>query len=92
MGSRALLFARLRRAASLLADPRTPKLPRLAALLAVVYLLWPVDLVPDWVFPVVGYLDDLAFLWLAVRWLLRSGAKEPGEASGGAQGSRGARD
>ena len=66
----------LRRIVALLRDPRTPKLPRLALALAAAYLLWPVDLLPDFVVPLAGYLDDLTFLWLAVRWLLKAGPPE----------------
>jgi uncharacterized membrane protein YkvA (DUF1232 family) len=64
----------LRRIIALLKDPRTPKLPRLALALAAAYLIWPADLMPDFLIPVAGYLDDLTFIWLAVRWLLKSGA------------------
>ena len=63
----------LRRIVALLRDPRTPKLPRLALALAAAYLIWPADLVPDILVPVAGYLDDLTFVWLAARWLLKSG-------------------
>jgi uncharacterized membrane protein YkvA (DUF1232 family) len=63
----------LRRIVTLLRDPRTPMLPRIAVALAVAYVIWPVDLVPDFLFPVAGYLDDLTFVWLALRWLLKSG-------------------
>jgi uncharacterized membrane protein YkvA (DUF1232 family) len=66
-------LARLRRVAVLLGDPRTPALPRIAVVLAVLYLLWPVDLVPEALSPLVGYLDDLVVVWLALRWLLKSG-------------------
>lgn len=55
----------------LLADPRVKKLPRIAVILAIAYVLSPVDLVPDLVFPVVGYLDDLVLLWMSVRWLFK---------------------
>jgi uncharacterized membrane protein YkvA (DUF1232 family) len=64
----------LRRIVALLRDPRTPKLPRLALALAVAYVIWPVDLVPDFLVPVAGWLDDLTFVWLAARWLLKSAA------------------
>jgi uncharacterized membrane protein YkvA (DUF1232 family) len=67
------LLARLRRIAVLMADRRTPALPRIAVLLAVVYLLWPVDLIPDFAPPVIGYLDDIVAIWLALRWLVKSG-------------------
>jgi len=60
---------RLARLAKLLSDPRTPKLPKLAVLLAVAYAVWPLDLLPDFAIPVLGYLDDLVVAWLALRWL-----------------------
>ena len=67
----------LRRIVALLRDPRTPRLPKIAVALAVAYVIWPVDLVPDFLFPVAGYLDDLTFVWLALRWLLKSGKQIP---------------
>jgi len=75
------LLERLRRVARLAADPRTPRLPRAALLGAVVYLLMPVDLVPEWFVPVFGYLDDLVLLWMALRWLIRSGPDDAPQAS-----------
>jgi len=66
----------LRRIVALLRDPRTPKLPRLALALAAAYLIWPADLMPEILMPLAGYLDDLTFLWLAVRWLLKAGPSE----------------
>jgi uncharacterized membrane protein YkvA (DUF1232 family) len=63
----------LRRIVALLRDPRTPKLPRLALALAAAYLIWPADLIPEFIVPVAGYLDDVTFVWLASRWLLKSG-------------------
>jgi uncharacterized membrane protein YkvA (DUF1232 family) len=68
------LMARVRRVARLLADPKTPRLPKLAVLLAAAYLLVPADALPELVFPIVGYLDDLVAVWLSLRWLLRSGS------------------
>jgi uncharacterized membrane protein YkvA (DUF1232 family) len=68
------LAARLRRVARLLSDPKTPRLPKLAVLLATAYLLWPADALPELAVPIVGYLDDLVAVWLSLRWLLKSGA------------------
>jgi uncharacterized membrane protein YkvA (DUF1232 family) len=65
-------LARLRQAAALLTDPRVKKLPRLAVVIALAYLVWPVDLVPDFLVPVAGYLDDAVLLWLSMRWLFKS--------------------
>ncbi len=47
-------------------------MPRLAVLAVLVYTVWPMDLLPDWLLPVVGWADDLTLLWLALRWLFRS--------------------
>ena len=66
------LLARLERVVALLRDPRTPRLPKLALGLAVLYLLWPADLLPGALFPVVGWIDDIVALWLSLSWLLRS--------------------
>ena len=64
---------RIRRVVMLLRDPRMPRLPRYLVLLALVYLLSPVDFVPEILNPVFGYLDDAVLLWLSFRWLVRSG-------------------
>ena len=51
-------------------DPRVPRRTKVLVALAAVYLVSPLDLVPD-VIGVVGQLDDLAVAVLAVRRLLR---------------------
>ncbi|HVR69361.1 MAG TPA: YkvA family protein [Vicinamibacteria bacterium] len=66
-------LGRLRRVVTLLRDPRMPRLPRYLVLLALVYLVSPVDFVPELLNPVFGYLDDAVLLWLSFRWLIRSG-------------------
>jgi uncharacterized membrane protein YkvA (DUF1232 family) len=78
------LLARLRRVFALVSDPRTPRLPRLAVALAIAYFLWPADLLPDFLPPVLGWLDDAVLLWLSFRWLL-------GSVAGGAADSGGSR-
>jgi uncharacterized membrane protein YkvA (DUF1232 family) len=65
------LFSRLGRVATLLADSRVPRLPKLALVAALVYAVSPVDLVPEAVLPVVGWLDDLLIGLAALRWLLK---------------------
>jgi len=51
-------------------DPRTPWYARSLALLIVAYALSPIDLIPD-VIPVIGFLDELILLpvaiWIAIR-------------------------
>jgi uncharacterized membrane protein YkvA (DUF1232 family) len=63
----------------LLRDPRVRGLPRAAVWVALIYLVSPVDIVPEILTPVFGFLDDAVFLWLAFRWLLRNDpeSKEP---------------
>lgn len=50
-------------------DPRTPWWIKALALGMVAYALSPIDLIPDFI-PVLGYLDELILLPLALRWLL----------------------
>jgi uncharacterized membrane protein YkvA (DUF1232 family) len=64
---------RIRRVFLLLRDPRLPRLPKYLVLLALIYLLSPVDFVPEILTPVFGYLDDAVLLWLSFRWLVKSG-------------------
>ena len=48
------------------------------AVLAVVYALSPLDVVPEWLFPIVGWLDDAGVLAAVICWILshRSKSKE----------------
>ena len=77
------LRARLKKVVAFLGDPRVPKLPRLAVVMAVAYLLWPVDLLPDLLIPVGGLMDDAALLWTTLRWLLKSGDSATAISPGG---------
>ena len=71
------MLDRLKRVTALLGDPRVAKLPRFAVLAAIAYLVSPVDLVPDFVIPLVGWLDDATLVWLSLRWLLKSDPEAP---------------
>ena len=42
-------------------DPRVPRKLKLLPVAAILYLVWPFDLVPDFI-PVLGQLDDLAVI------------------------------
>lgn len=53
-----------------LRHPGTPAAPKWTMLLALVYVLWPLDLVPD-ALPFVGWLDDAGLLALATAWISR---------------------
>lgn len=68
---------RLRYVLALLRDPRVSKLPRYLVVLAVAYLISPVDFVPELLTPVFGFLDDAVLLWLSLRWLVKSGPTPP---------------
>ena len=51
-------------------DPRTPIAPKLLALAIVAYAVSPIDLIPDFI-PVLGYLDELILLPIAVSFAIR---------------------
>lgn len=51
-------------------NPRMPLAPKLCAMLVVAYALSPVDLIPDFI-PVVGYLDELILLPVAIYLILK---------------------
>jgi uncharacterized membrane protein YkvA (DUF1232 family) len=51
-------------------DKRTPWWLRIFALLIAAYVLSPIDLIPDFI-PVLGYLDDVILVPLAIRLLMR---------------------
>lgn len=57
---------------SLFADRRTPAMSKLLPLAGVLYLLSPLDLIPD-LLPLLGQLDDvgilLLFISLALKWI-----------------------
>ena len=53
-----------------LQHPEAPGWLRVGAGLLVVYLLSPIDLIPD-VIPFVGVLDDVIVIPTAIRWMLK---------------------
>ena len=55
----------------LLKDSRVPVGGKLVVGLALAYLVSPLDLIPDFVFPIIGHLDDLGVLLAGVRYLIR---------------------
>jgi len=52
-----------------LRHPAAPKWLKLGTALIALYLLSPIDLIPDAI-PVLGVVDDLVIVPLAIRWLL----------------------
>ena len=53
-----------------LRHPAAPGWLKLGAALIVLYVLSPVDLIPDFL-PGIGLVDDIVLVPLAIRWLLR---------------------
>ena len=53
-----------------LRHPAAPTWLKIGTVLVVLYLLSPVDLIPDAI-PFVGAVDDLVLVPLAIRWLLK---------------------
>lgn len=54
----------------------TPWTVKAILLLAILYLLSPFDLVPDWILGL-GLLDDLAIVSLLVGWAIRLASRQP---------------
>ncbi len=52
-------------------DKNTNWKPKVGVILAILYLIWPIDLIPD-LMPIFGWLDDIGFTALAVWYLLTS--------------------
>lgn len=63
--NRALMFRSLVALWWLVRDSRTPRAPKLVAILVLAYALSPIDLIPDFI-PVLGLLDDLVLVPLGV--------------------------
>jgi uncharacterized membrane protein YkvA (DUF1232 family) len=53
-----------------LQHPQSPRWLKLGAVGMVAYLLSPIDLIPD-MLPMLGVVDDMVLIPLAMRWLLR---------------------
>jgi uncharacterized membrane protein YkvA (DUF1232 family) len=53
-----------------LRHPAAPGWLKLGTALIALYLVSPLDFIPDWI-PGLGVIDDLVLVPLAIRWLLR---------------------
>ena len=68
-------------------DPSLPRGVRIRLWALLIYLIMPIDLVPDFI-PVVGYLDDAIIIAIALRSVIRRSGEEairrhwPGTADG----------
>lgn len=70
------MLSRLKTIIALLRNPKVSRLPKFLVVAAILYIIWPFDLVPD-VAPVVGWLDDIMFLIGALGLLFGSAPKAP---------------
>ena len=70
-----------------LRHPAAPGWLKVGAALIVAYVISPIDLLPD-VLPVIGVVDDLVIVPLAIRWLLNRLPPEIANAAPGAVFSR----
>lgn len=50
-------------------DPKSDWKPKVVVGVAIVYLIWPIDLIPDFA-PIIGWLDDIGITTLAAAYLL----------------------
>ena len=64
------LLAQSRLAFRLIREPAVPLLAKSVPALAAVYLIWPLDFLPD-LLPVLGQLDDLGVVLAALELFLR---------------------
>jgi uncharacterized membrane protein YkvA (DUF1232 family) len=64
------LFSDMRLAWRLLREPRVPFLVKMLPVLALFYVISPLDFIPD-VLPVLGQIDDLGILILSLKLFLR---------------------
>ena len=63
------LFSHLRLAVRLVREPRVPRLTKGLLLLAAVYVISPLDFIPD-VIPLLGQLDDIGVVMIALEVFL----------------------
>lgn len=48
-------------------DKRVPMYLKLILIGALAYVISPIDIIPDWVVPIIGEMDDVAILFIALR-------------------------
>ena len=70
------MLSRLKTIVALMRNPRVSNLPKFLVVGAILYILMPIDVIPD-VAPVVGWLDDIMFLVGALSLLFGAAPKTP---------------
>lgn len=56
----------------LLRDPRVPLWPKMIFIAGIVYAISPIDLIPDFLVPVIGWIDDIIIFVAAARYFIRA--------------------
>ena len=51
-------------------DPRVPLRAKAIMVVAALYFVSPLDLVPNLIYPLLGTMDDLVIAWVALKWFL----------------------
>ena len=51
-------------------DPRVPPRAKAIIVVAAIYFVSPLDLIPNLIYPFLGIIDDLAIAWAALRWFI----------------------
>jgi uncharacterized membrane protein YkvA (DUF1232 family) len=60
----------------LMKDPQVPWYSKLIVMFVVLYAISPIDLIPEYLLPHLGFGDDLLFFLLSIQQLIRSSPKE----------------
>lgn len=75
------LFAHPRKLFALFRHPETPLLAKMLPIIAVVYFLFPLDILPDFI-PLIGQMDDLTVAVTIIYFALRLVPKKVFDAVG----------
>lgn len=51
-------------------DPRVPLRAKAIIVVAAIYFVSPLDLIPNLIYPLLGTIDDLVIAWAALRWFI----------------------
>ena len=78
-----MLFSQVRLTGRLLREPRVPLLAKVVPVMAALYLVSPLDFIPD-LFPLVGQLDDVTLSLIALATFLKMCPEGPVEFHRGA--------
>ncbi|MCA9733495.1 MAG: DUF1232 domain-containing protein [Deferribacteres bacterium] len=56
----------------LLLDKRVPLFPKIILIITLIYVVSPMDFIPEILLPIIGYSDDLLFLIFATKYFFKS--------------------